>query len=48
MPKENRDFKRREKNEEIISRNCLPHLHQHAQSSPITFAPYVVEILYNE
>jgi hypothetical protein len=25
MQKENLDFERREKNEEIISRNCLPH-----------------------
>jgi hypothetical protein len=25
MQKENPDFERREKNDEIISRNCLPH-----------------------
>ena len=42
-----------EKNEEIISRNCLPHhksqfLHKYARSSPITFSPYFVKILSNE
>jgi hypothetical protein len=32
MQKENPDFKRRAKNEEIISRNCLPH---HKRASTI-------------
>jgi hypothetical protein len=31
MQKENPDFERREKNEEIISRNCLP-LHKRAST----------------
>jgi hypothetical protein len=35
MQKENRDFQRREKNEEIISRNCLPH-HKRARTFPTT------------
>jgi hypothetical protein len=33
MQKENPDFERREKNEEIISRNCLPH---HKRASTFT------------
>jgi hypothetical protein len=31
VQKENPDFERREKNEEIISRNCLPH-HKRART----------------
>jgi hypothetical protein len=33
MQKENRDFRRREKNEEMISRNCVPH-HKRACTFP--------------
>jgi hypothetical protein len=47
LQKENPDFERREKNEEIIARKCQPQsqlLREHARSSPITFSPYVIEI----
>jgi hypothetical protein len=53
--KENPDFGRREKNEEIISRNCLPHhkkagtfFSTHKATNPIEFALNVVGILSNE